>query len=139
MEELYSKEILRLASAISRTGRLAQPDCAVVRTSRICGSRLSLDLKFDGDQIADLAQEVKACAVGQAICSWAAQNFVGLRIDALQALADGFEDMLKNGGPVPEGFPDLEIFRPVHNYRARHGAAMLPFDAIREAFATVAS
>ena len=50
-ETLYNTRILRLAAALPRTERLADPDITVQRTSRICGSRVTVDVKVEDGRI----------------------------------------------------------------------------------------
>ena len=67
--KLYSQRILALAADIPRLGRLAAPDASVKRRSPLCGSTVTVDLKVDDGRITDFAQDVKACALGQASAS----------------------------------------------------------------------
>ena len=52
LDALYNSRILRLATQIPFTERLENPDVTVSRTSRICGSRLTLDAAFDDPRLA---------------------------------------------------------------------------------------
>ena len=56
--DLYNKQILRLAASIPRVGRLAAPDASVTAHGRPCRSRITIDLKLDGDVITHYARAV---------------------------------------------------------------------------------
>lgn len=129
MDELYNLRILRLATEIPYLGRLADPQISVTRTSRICGSTVTLDADFAHDRICRLGLEVKACALGQASAALLAPRLFDLDRESLAALRTAFEAMLKQDGPVPAALPDLEIFLPVRAHRARWGAVLLIHDA----------
>ena len=69
IDDLYSAKVLRLAAETPRLGRLADPDGSAEKVSKLCGSRVVVDVKVDGDRVTDFAQDVKACALGQAAAS----------------------------------------------------------------------
>ncbi|MFQ5346296.1 MAG: iron-sulfur cluster assembly scaffold protein [Rhodothalassiaceae bacterium] len=132
---LYNNRILRLATQIPFTERLADPDVTVSRTSRICGSRLVLDARFEGPRIARLGLEVKACALGQATTALVAPRLIGSVRADIEPVARAFAFMIREGGPVPEPpWDDLGIFLPVRDHPSRHGSVMLIFDAALAAF-----
>ncbi len=139
MTELYNKDILRLATSIPLTERLAAPQITVVRTSRICGSRVTADFTFDGDAISEYGQGVKACALGQASCSIFGRHIIGQTRKTLAPVANAMRRMLAGDGPAPEGeWAELEIFLAAREHKSRHGSIMLPFDAAMEAFDSLA-
>ena len=67
--KLYSGRILELAADIPHHGRLTAPQGTARKRSPLCGSTVTVDLSMDGDRIATYAQDVKACALGQASAS----------------------------------------------------------------------
>lgn len=131
INDLYSRRILKLAADVQRTERLVDAQATVTRTSPLCGSRVTVDLKMDGDIISDFAHEVKACALGQTSSSVMARNAVGSSEDEIREVADTMRKMLKEDGPPPGGrWADLEVLEPVRDYRSRHASVMLTFDAV---------
>ena len=86
LNEIYNRRILELAADIPRIGRLAEPDATATAHSRLCGSTVTVDLKTDGDVVADFAHEVKACALGQASSSVMARCVVGSTAQELRAV-----------------------------------------------------
>ena len=133
--ELYNKEILRLAANIPHEGRLDAPDVTGTKTSRICGSRVTVDLNLDDGRITDFSQELKACALSQASCALFGKLIIGMNEQELREIKDAVEHMLKSEDPMPEGDWDcFGIFEPARDITSRHASIMLPFEAALDAF-----
>jgi NifU-like protein involved in Fe-S cluster formation len=134
IDDLYSAKLLKLAANLPRVGRLDAPDASVEKVAKLCGSRVLVDVKVEGDEVVDFAQEVKACALGQAAASVLGAYVVGATLPELEMARDRFRAMLKQGGSPPEGrFSDLEMLAPVKDYPARHASTLLAFEAATEA------
>jgi NifU-like protein involved in Fe-S cluster formation len=134
IDDLYSAKLLKLAANLPRSGRLSHPDATSEKVSKLCGSRVLVDVKLDGDRVAEFAQEVKACALGQAAASVLGAHVIGASLPELEAARTQLRAMLKAGGPAPEGrFSDLALLEPVKDYPARHTSTMLAFEAVTEA------
>ncbi|TAJ68881.1 MAG: iron-sulfur cluster assembly scaffold protein [Phenylobacterium sp.] len=134
IDDLYSARLLRLAAEMPRAGRLAQPDATSEKVSKLCGSRVVVDVKVEDGHVADFAQDVKACALGQAAASVLGAHVIGASLQELESTRDAFRSMLKAGGPAPEGrFGDLALLAPVKDYPARHTSTLLAFEAVAEA------
>ena len=137
IDELYSARILALAANMPHAGRLAQPDASSEKTSRLCGSRIIADVVMDGDRIADFAQDVRACALGQASAAILGESVVGASVQEVETARDALRAMLKTGGTAPEGrFAGLEMLAQVKDYPARHASTLLAFEACAEAART---
>jgi NifU-like protein involved in Fe-S cluster formation len=134
--KLYSQRILALAADIPRLGRLAHPDATVKRRSPLCGSTITVDLVMKDGRIADFAQDVKACALGQASASVVGANVIGRSRPEIEAARDALRAMLKDDGPTPPApFDGLEVLRPAKDYRNRHVSILLALEATAEAMA----
>ena len=135
IDDLYSAKVLALAANLPRLGRLSAPDASVEKISKLCGSRVLVDVKVEDGRVADFAQEVKACALGQASSSIMARNVVGAKADELRGLREAVRKMLKeNGEPPKDGrWADIAVLEPVRDYKARHASTMLTFDAVVDA------
>ena len=138
MDDIYNSRILEFAGNIPRIGTLPDADAEAGAHSRLCGSRVKVYLKLDGDTVSDFAHEVKACALGQASSSIMASHVVGATADELRAVREVMRKMLGENGPPPAGrFEDLKYLEPVRDYKARHASTMLTFDAVVEAVGKV--
>ena len=138
LDEVYNRHILEHAGSIPRIGRLDHADATATAHSRLCGSTVTVDLKMDGDVVADFAHDVRACALGQASSSIMAKNIVGAHADELRAVRETMRKMLKENGPPPEGrFAELKYLEPVRDFKARHASTMLTFDAVVDAIGQI--
>ena len=138
MDEIYNGRILDFAGNIPRIGTLADADAEASAHSKLCGSKVRIWLKMDGDVVADFAHEVKACALGQASSSIMARNVVGATATELRRAREDMLSMLKADGEGPSGrFEDMRFLRPVRDYKARHASTMLTFDAVVDAIGQV--
>jgi NifU-like protein involved in Fe-S cluster formation len=137
IDDLYSAKLLSLAANMPRTGRLAAPDASAEKIAKLCGSRVLVDVTVEGDRVSDFAQEVKACALGQAAASVLGSHVVGASLPELEVAVRQFRAMLKEGAPPPDGrFSDLAMLAPVKDYPARHASTLLAFEAVTEAVRT---
>jgi NifU-like protein involved in Fe-S cluster formation len=137
-EDIYSQRILELAAALPRTARLSEPQATATAHSKLCGSRVTIDLAMEGEVVSDYGQNVKACLLGQAASSVMGREIVGSSAEELREVGATMRTMLKAGGPPPQGrWSDLAVLEPVRDYKARHASTLLVFDAVEEAIATI--
>ena len=131
INDVYNKQILGFAADIPRLGRLPKPDGTAVAHSKLCGSKVTVDLMLQDGVVSDFAHDVKACALGQASSSIMAHHVVGSSGEELRSIRDQMYDMLKNDGPAPGGkWADLEALSPVRDFKARHASTLLTFDPV---------
>ena len=134
INDVYNKKILGLAADIPLLRRLPDADATAVAHSKLCGSKVTVDLKMHDGVVTDFGHDVKACALGQASSSIMARHAVGSRADDLKALRDTMHKMLKEEGPPPTGrWADCEALLPVRDFKARHASTLLTFDAVVDA------
>ena len=135
MADLYNTDIFRWTTRIPHTVRLESADVTVVKTSRVCGSRITADAILSNGQISAYGQEVKACALGQASAAIVGQNIIGLDAVELADIAARFRTMVKTGdADFPEKWADLALLAPVKDHPGRHGSVMLPFETLEGIF-----
>ena len=138
MDEIYNSKILEFAGNIPRIGSLDDADASAQAHSKLCGSKVKIWLKMDGDTVSDFAHDVKACALGQASSSVMARHVVGATADELREAREDMLAMLKADGEGPEGrFEEMRYLRPVKDYKARHASTMLTFDAVVDAIGQI--
>ncbi len=138
MDDIYNSRILEFAGNIPRIGTLADADAEAGAHSRLCGSRVKVYLKLDGDRVSDFAHEVKACALGQASSSIMARHVIGATVEEIRMAREDMLAMLKADGEGPSGrFEDMRFLKPVRDYKARHASTMLTFDAVVDAIGQI--
>ena len=105
MVDLYHNRVLELAADIPNVGALADAHGSATKVSRICGSTVRVDVKLeaDGETVADIAVDPKACALGQAATAILAEHAVGATHAELVKVRDALRAMLKDGAEPPQG------------------------------------
>jgi NifU-like protein involved in Fe-S cluster formation len=138
LEHIYNRKILEFAADIPRLKRLEHPDATAIAHSKLCGSKVTVDINMTDDVITDFGHDVKACALGQASSSIMARNVVGSTADELRSIRSQMYAMLKENGPPPGGkWKDLEALTPVRDFKARHASTLLTFDAVVDAVSRI--
>jgi NifU-like protein involved in Fe-S cluster formation len=139
IDDLYSAKILGLAANMPRAGRLAAPDASSEKIAKLCGSRIVVDVVLKDGRVTDFAQDVKACALGQAAAAVLGENVIGADLGEIETALGQFRAMLKTGGSPPQGrFKDLAVLEPVKDYAPRHASTLLAFEAAAEAVRSAA-
>ena len=134
IDELYSREILRRTTQLMHVGHLAQPQATADKTARLCGSTIHVELNMDGDVVTDFAQQVQACALGQAAAAILSQHVVGATATEVTQARDALRGLLKGQSVTfPERFDDLNILASVRDFPARHASTLLALEATAEA------
>jgi len=131
---LYNRDILRLAASIPHLGRLDHAQARVERTSPVCGSRVAVELVVDDQgRVAELAQDVKACALCQASASLMGAHAPGRTVAELEQARDALAGFLSGKRDDAGEWPGLSIFEVARSYPARHASILLAFEAVAEA------
>lgn len=131
LRDLYSHRLLALAARSDATVRLTDPDVTAMVENRLCGSRITVDMKVTNGIITAYGHRVRACIIGQAAASLVASIIVGRSVTDVQSGRSQLLTVLRHGVSPPAGlWQELEVFTPLHDHPARHASALLPFDAI---------
>lgn len=137
--KLYSGRILALAADIPHLGRLPTPTGTARKRSPLCGSTLTADVVMQDGRVVDFAQDVKACALGQASAAILGRVILGRSVAELETAREALRAMLKDNGPVPAApFDGYEVLTPARDYKNRHASILLALDAACEAAAQAA-
>lgn len=133
---LYNRDILRLAAAIPHQRRLQRPQASVEKVSPVCGSRVVVDIVLDAaGRVAELGQEVRACALGQAAAALMGAHAPGRTAGELAEARDRLAAFLAGRRDDPGGWPGLALFGEARRFTARHPSILLAFEAAAEAAA----
>ncbi|WP_424943094.1 iron-sulfur cluster assembly scaffold protein [Aliiroseovarius crassostreae] len=132
--KLYSKQILALAAQIPHLGKLNTPEGEAKVRSPLCGSTVTAQVVMRDGKVAEFAQNVKACALGQSSAALLGKEIIGLDQATLQRGRDQLAAMLRDNGPVPtDPFDGFEVLIPAREFRNRHASILLAFDAALQA------
>lgn len=134
INDIYNRKILEFAADIPALKRLEAPDATAVAHSRLCGSKVTVDVKMKDGVVSEFGHEVKACALGQASSSIMARHVLGSTGPEIRSVRAQMYKMLKEDGAPPAGkWADLEALLPVRDFKARHASTLLTFDAVADA------
>lgn len=134
--KLYSGRILALAADIPHLGRLTAPQGTARKRSPLCGSTVTVDVVLKDGRVAEFAQDVKACALGQASAAVLGAAALGRTRAEVEAARDALRAMLKDGAAPPAPpFDGFEVLIPARDYKNRHASILLAIDALAEAMA----
>ena len=133
---LYSTRILALAADVPHLGRLSDAQGSARRRSPLCGSTVTVDVRMEGGCVAAFAQDVKACALGQAAAALSGRAMMGRSLAEITTARDALRAMLKEGAPPPSApFEGFEVLIPARDFKNRHASILLSLEATAEAVA----
>lgn len=133
LRELYQQVILdhnrnpRNFRGVPDANRTAHGD------NPLCGDKIKLDVRLDGERIADLGFQGSGCAISQASASLMTTMVKGKTVAEAEALFTAFHAMVTgSGGPAPG---KLAVFGGVKEFPARVKCANLPWHTLHAALA----
>lgn len=130
-EPPYTREILRLAASIPYLETFEELEGATEVRSKTCGSRVRMAVELDwADRIVRLRQAVEACAYGQASAALMGGHAMGRSAEEVGAALAELKTWLAGTGELPTTWPGLEVLAPALIRKGRHGAILLPFQAL---------
>jgi NifU-like protein involved in Fe-S cluster formation len=128
--KLYSAEILQLAGSIPHLGRLVAPTGSAKLRAPLCGSTITADVVLHEGRVAEFAQDVRACALGQASAAILGREILGRSRDELQTAREALAGILAAEGPAPvPPFAGYEVLRAARDFKNRHASILLALDA----------
>lgn len=134
---LYNQRLVELAARTQTPRRLDNPAYSARAVSPICGSDVTVDIDTDAQgRITGIGYAVEACALTRTSMAVLAAAALGKTAGDVAAAGEALRAMLQDGGSVPSGdWAALGVLAPARDYRARHNAILLPFEAVEKAFA----
>ena len=138
--DLYTNNILELASTIPITSRLKDPDVSVTKRTAICGSSITLDLNIEEYKIIEVGLDIKACALGQASACIFVTHAVGANLNTVLELRKNLKTFLDTGTfLIKDPFTRYKYFEPAQKVPYRHDSVLLILDASIDALQKVSS
>lgn len=135
-DDLYRREILRLARDDAHRGRLEAPDATATVDNPLCGDRVTIDLALDDGRIESIRHHTRGCVLCNAAAAVVAAHAGGSAAAELRSVAASLETLLAGDRHAfDEPWRELSIFTPVAGHRSRHACVLLPFQAVIEALA----
>ncbi len=126
---LYSRRILALAAEIPLAGHLEAPQARAMRRAPQCGSSVGVELDLRDGRVSRFAQNVRACALGQASAALLGAQVLGADRAAIAAGRDAMRALLTEGAEPAAPWTALEVLRPAAEFRNRHASILLVWEA----------
>jgi nitrogen fixation NifU-like protein len=96
MSDLYREQILDHYRNPRNHGTLEPNDGSFEDTNPLCGDRVRMDVRLDGDRIAEIRFSGRGCAISQASASMLTEMVAGQEIQAVRELTK--DDLLEEIG-----------------------------------------
>jgi len=104
----------------------------------LCGDKLKLYVKMEGDVVKDASFMGSGCAISTASASLMTESLKGKTRDEALKLLDKFHDLLTTDTPVTKDLGKLIVFCGVRDYPARVKCATLAWHTLKSALDGVA-
>ena len=131
-DQLYQERIVARARAKTGVGKLAEPTKSARRDNPLCGDRVTIDVRLDGQgRIAEIAHQVRGCLLCQASASALSSVAVGRDAAGIAALRHDADRAL--GREEGEAGEPFTVFLPVAAHKSRQECVLLPLEALKDA------
>jgi nitrogen fixation NifU-like protein len=99
----------------------------------LCGDKLKLYVKMEGDIVKDASFQGSGCAISTASASLMTESLKGKTRDEALRLLEKFHDLLTTDTPVTKDLGKLVVFCGVRDYPARVKCATLAWHTLKSA------
>ena len=136
LRELYQEVILDHNKHPRNFGEIEGADRHADGFNPLCGDRLSVYLKIDGDVLNDVNFLGSGCAISKASASLMTEAVKGKTISEARQLLQYFHKMITDDTvmPDPAALGKLAVFVGVRDYPTRVKCATLAWHTLRAAF-----
>ena len=137
LRELYQETILEHNKRPRNFRALEGADRVQEGFNPLCGDRLTLFLKLDGDRIADVAFQGHGCAISTSSASLMTEAVKGRDTESALRLFDAFHRLVTREAPAPskDEVGKLLVFSGVGEFPARVKCATLCWHTLKAALA----
>ncbi|MGF1640051.1 MAG: iron-sulfur cluster assembly scaffold protein [Rhodospirillales bacterium] len=133
-DDLYQAAIMDRAGRAARDRPLVDADGRATADNPLCGDRVTIEVRLDGDRIAALGYRVRGCALCRASTATISESVIGITAAEVAVGEAVLGAVLAGSVPTAsDRWAALAMFRPVRDHRSRHSCVRLPFDALAEA------
>lgn len=134
LRELYQELIIDHGRRPRNFGALEDASCTMHGNNPLCGDKLTLHLKLNGDIIENLKFEGSGCAISTASSSLMTEQLKGKTIPEALAFFDKFHDMVTTEHSFDTSeLGKLKVMAGVREFPARVKCATLAWHTLRAA------
>jgi nitrogen fixation NifU-like protein len=133
IDDLYQETILDHSKRPRNHHPLEDANRKAEGYNPLCGDKLKLYLKMDGDLVRDASFEGAGCAISTASASLMTESLKGKTREEAMKLVDKFHDLLTTDTPASRDLGKLVVFCGVRDYPARVKCATLAWHTLKSA------
>lgn len=132
---LYQEMILDHYRRPRNKGEIENPDETIVMKNPLCGDEITIQVRYEGDQVADVGFVGRGCSISQASASMMTQLVKGKSADEIEELRSRFRDMVMGDASIASdsSLGSLRALSGVSKFPARVKCALLAWNALEEA------
>ncbi|MGC3954171.1 MAG: SUF system NifU family Fe-S cluster assembly protein [Propionicimonas sp.] len=138
VEAMYQEIILEHYREKHHSGLREPFGAQVHHVNPSCGDEVTLRVRLDGDQVADVSYEGVGCSISQAATSVMTDLVIGRTVEQALALHEEFTELMHSRGeiePDEDTLEDAVAFVGVAKFPARVKCALLGWSAFKDAVA----
>ncbi len=134
LRELYQEIILDHSRHPRNAGKMEDATGEAQGNNPLCGDRVTVFVKLDGDRIVEARFDARGCAISVASASMMTELVKGKTVAEAQAIFDRFHDQLtRKAPPVTDEGDELSALMGVRDFPTRIKCATLPWHTFRAA------
>ena len=138
LDDLYQEVILDHCKRPRNFHQMADATKRVEGYNPLCGDKLALFVKMDGDTVQDVSFVGAGCAISTASASLMTESVKGKsRQEAIQMM-ERFHDLLTTEKPASANLGKLAVFSGVREFPARVKCATLAWHTLKSALSGAA-
>lgn len=133
MDELYQELILDHYRRPRNRGRLDGADRTAELHNPLCGDEIVVDLKLEGETVAEIRFDGHGCAISQASASMMTERVKGRSVGEARAAIELFRSLMRGEGDIEKAadfIGDLVALGGVRRFPVRIKCATLPWNAL---------
>jgi nitrogen fixation NifU-like protein len=133
VHDLYQEIILDHSKRPRNRHSMEDANRAAEGYNPLCGDKLKLFLKVEGDIVRDASFEGSGCAISTASASLMTESLKGKTRAEAMKLIEKFHELLTTDTPVSQDLGKLVVFCGVRDYPARVKCATLAWHTLKSA------
>jgi nitrogen fixation NifU-like protein len=135
VHDLYQEIILDHSKHPRNRHAMAEANREAEGYNPLCGDKLKLFLKVEGNKVVDASFEGSGCAISTASASLMTESLKGKTREEAMQMLEKFHELLTTDTPVSQDLGKLVVFCGVRDYPARVKCATLAWHTLKSALA----
>jgi nitrogen fixation protein NifU and related proteins len=133
LEDLYQEVIIDHSKRPRNFHQMADATRRVEGYNPLCGDKLALFVKLDGETVQDISFVGAGCAISTASASLMTETVKGKSRQEAVQMMERFHDLLTTEKPAGASLGKLEVFSGVREFPARVKCATLAWHTLKSA------